>query len=80
MTYPHPERRQYRIRKWYSVELADSRDMAEIRAWLKLGMDKVESRHGVTVERRRVYKEKSRTGSSNYYWLMEGESREWQGE
>lgn len=52
--------------------------MAEIRAWLKLGMDKVESRHGVTVERRRVYKERSRTGSSNYFWIMEGESREWQ--
>ncbi len=67
---------KYRVRRWYSVELDDGRPEDEIRAWLRYGMNLIEARHGVATRGHKVWREKSRTGSSNYYWLMEGVSRE----
>ena len=75
MTYPHPKK-PYAVRTWYAIEEDDGRSKDEIRAWLNLGMKKVESRHGVKVERRRMYRRKSLTGSRKMWWQMEGKSYE----
>ena len=70
---------KYRVRRWYAVELDDGRDEVEIRAWLRYGMNLIEARHGVQTSKHKVWRERSRTGSQNYYWLMEGISREVEG-
>ncbi len=75
MTYPHPKS-QYRVRKWYAVERDDGRPKDELRAWLNLGLDKIERRHGVKVERRRMYLSKERSEGGFLYWHMEGTSYE----
>lgn len=75
MTYPHPKS-QYRVRKWYAVERDDGRPKDELRAWLNLGLDKIERRHGVKVERRRMYLSKKRSEGGFLYWHMEGTSYE----
>ena len=75
MTYPHAKQ-QYRVRKWYSVEPDDGRSKDELRAWLNMGMDKVESRHGVKIERRRMYLNKEISPNKKRYWHMEGTSYE----
>ncbi len=75
MTYPHAKAK-YRVRKWYAVERDDGRQKEELRAWLNLGLNKVERRYGIKVERRRMYLNKERSEKGFLYWHMEGTSYE----
>ena len=69
-----------RYRYWYSTEHDDGRDMDTIKAYLNLGIDKIERRYNITVKKRRIYRQRgtdiSPITARRMYWVMEGVSWE----